>query len=577
MTGVASHNTGTGASRSPRLPHFERQRHAPALVLGVGLLTTLALAVYFVRDGYLGVDGLHYIARRGGVPGEDLGLLEPYAGHWQPIPMLLYRGIYGVFGIEPYLPYILMAIFLHLVVCTLLYALMVAVGVSRWVAVASAWLVLFFGAGSEAFLSDAPMALTSSLALGLGAAYLCVRSDFGRRSTVAAAVMLVLGVMCSATGAVTIVLVASLCLASRGLAMAARVAGPALVVYLLWFVAFGRTGGRLKADSAEYLSVPEFVWAGLTAPFGNLIGLPAVGAALTVAVIGAPFVLRADRVELRYLAWAGILAAAAQMSLSSLANLVIGLSAMSAGRYQYIVLVLLLPSVALSLQALATRTITLWPVGATGRIVPVLIASVLLAAVTVHGIKGERSQYYFHTAQSDLFRDWVVGIAAAVDEEERMLTPDTGATLARGEDMLLFARPELRSGLPEGGADDEARVRAEGEFFVGVGPQTYELGAPVSVQSTSFHEPITVQTGCADYTANNFAPSIALDSGLGAQLLVTSDSTSVVTQLQRGEHQSLPRRWGTIPGQPTFIGTSAKGAFLLMTFDAGARFTICTA
>jgi hypothetical protein len=551
---------------------FDRHRHAPALVLGLGLLSTLLLSLYWVRDGFVGVDALHYISRRGGLPSEDLGLLEPYAGHWQPIPILLYRSIFAVFGIEPYWPYALMGILLHLVVCTLTYLILVRCGISRWVAVATTWALLFFGAGSEAWLSDAPMALTSSLAFGLGATYLCLGDDLARRRTLAATLLL-LGIMCSATGAVAIVLVACFCLAARGPWTALRVAGPAFAIFVLWFLFFGRTGGRVANDAAAYLSVPEFVWTGLTAPIGNALGTPAAGAALTLGVVAAAFVLPVTRPALRHLALAGILAAAAQMTLSSSANLIIGPSAMNVGRYQYVALVLFAPAVALVLQALVTYAGTRQR--GPGRALPVLVAFAVLAAVTVQGLREEREQSFFLNAQSIFFRDSLYGVAAAAAEGERLLTESTGIAIATGADFELFAQPELRSGLSDWPVDDLTKLQAEGEFFVGVSPESLVLGAPTALRSTSFHETPRLGAGCVDYMANTYSPVLVMDTGLGAQILVTSESGAVTSVLQRDDLVSNSRRWGLVPGQPTFIGSTAIGASLTLAFDAGGQYTIC--
>ena len=52
---------------------------------------------------WFGVDAVYYLTTRGPVPSADEGLLKPYGGHWQTIPLLIYRGLFAIFGLQSYL------------------------------------------------------------------------------------------------------------------------------------------------------------------------------------------------------------------------------------------------------------------------------------------------------------------------------------------------------------------------------------------------------------------------------------------------------------------------------------------
>src|SRR3954469_13319263 len=99
----------------------------------------LGRAQWFYRDEWDFV-----AARKAG----DLGdLFRPHNEHWTTAPILLYRALYGLFGLRVYLPYRLPVLLLHLTAAALLLVVTRRAGVSPWIATAAASLFALFGAG----------------------------------------------------------------------------------------------------------------------------------------------------------------------------------------------------------------------------------------------------------------------------------------------------------------------------------------------------------------------------------------------------------------------------------------------
>src|SRR5262249_10340770 len=148
-----------------------------------------------------------------------------------------------------------------------------SVGARPWVAFGTGWLVLFYGAGSEAFMWDAPMVLTSGLLLGLVAMLVMVRRQFSLVSRLVGAVLLLAAVMCSGTGLVAAVTGGCVVLLRVGLRSALVVAAPAGLAFTVWFFTIGQDG-RVNVSGSRIPEIPAYVWKGLTGSLGSLLGIP---------------------------------------------------------------------------------------------------------------------------------------------------------------------------------------------------------------------------------------------------------------------------------------------------------------
>ena len=548
--------------------HERRHVRVAALVVAFAVVTQSAVSVYLTRDGWFTLDSWHYLMTRGGVPTANVGVWEPVGGHWQTTIILLYRVLFALFGMHSFLPYIAVNIGLHAVVTGLVYCLVRRTGVSAPVSATVGVIIAMLGAGSEVFLWDGPVPLIAALALGLGALLTLVTRGFSRESVVWASLLLLLAVMTSGVGAVVLSVVAVFCLAERGWRTAVRVVAPPLIALAGWFVLIGRTAGRVDTASRDYLQWPEYIWTGLTGALQQATGVPALGAATAVAIFLTPLVAPTPSSRLRSLAWAGNFGAVVQLALSGSAGLVFGVEQGTQSRYAYIVLVLLAPSLAMIGGWLAGFAV------ATSRRVLLGFLVVALGLYAVNALKIENEQASRAAAFGSIAKDWALGITAAHKSGERILTP--GSTgLAADMDSRLVLAPGIQRALPHEAPTPRARIVAESEFFVGVGPETYDLFAPVDGTFTKgFDTPLVNEAGCRTYRAGS-APELVIETHDGIEIGVTGPGGPVTTELSRNGLRGNTRTWFQ-KELSLHIATTAKEAQLRVGFSQPGDYTFCT-
>lgn len=523
-----------------------------------------------VRTSWFGVDALYYVATRGPIPRADEGLFRPYGGHWQTIPLLVYRGLFAVFGLRTYVPYVGLALTLHLAIVFVMFALLRSVGAHVRTAAVTAGLLLFYGGGAEAFMWDAPMVLTSGLLLGLIAALVLVRSDFSTRSQVVAAVLLLGAVMCSGTGLVAATTVGCFAFLRAGVRGTLIVSGPATLAFTVWFYTIGRDG-RVHFSPRSIPEVPGYVWSGLTGSLGSVVGVPVTGWILLLLLAGAVALAEVRTEALRQLAVAGIAGAVTQLTLSSFASLLVSDQAARVSRYQYIVLVLLAASIALALEAAAraagART---W----TARLVP-LAAVVVLAVAIGHGITLERRQADYGASSAILYKTWVFGGLEAADAGEKQLVQDASSGFNGGR-FELFAAPQLRHELPAAPSGPQPRLDTESEYFTEVSSLDPGLFSPTRIVSIGgLNGPPGHKPGCYSYlTDGSGQPEIDIATGSGTEVGITSGSTLVATQLVRDGVESKPRIWFVAPGA-VYVATTAKNATLRISLNGSGPVAVC--
>jgi hypothetical protein len=575
VTDASTHTTRSRRLSTLRIRahgRLSRDRLRPA-VLVVGAVVQTIVVLRLSRRSWFGVDAVNYLTTRGPVPSANEGLFRPYGGHWQTIPLLVYRLLFKVFGMESYLPYVAVALAIHLAITFVLFALLQSVGASRWTAALVAWLVLFYGAGAEAFMWDAPMVLTSSLLLGLVAAHVLVRRRFSGRSRVVAAALLLAAVMCSGTGLAVAVTVGVFVLLRAGPKAAIVVGGPAVLAFSVWFFTIGRDG-RVHLSAHTIPHIPGYVWSGLTGSLGSVLGIPGTGVVVLLALVVVLCWPHVRSVALRQLAVAGFVGALAQLVLSSFASLVVGHGAARVGRYEYLVWVLMAASVALAVEILA-QLVDLGRLGAGARSVLPVVAVLLLAATTLQGISQERRYADFGAASARLYRPWVYGSIMAADAGEKQLVvdADTGFNGGRFE---LFAAPQLRSRLPAGPSTPENRLVAESEYFVDVTPDDPGLFSPTTLRVQGLRGSLRTRHGCVTLTTDGSGPAtIDVDTGgTGTEIGVTSNSTFLTTQLFRAYVPSPVRSWGAVPG-PVYVATTARNATLRIVLNGTGVVVVC--
>jgi hypothetical protein len=337
---------------SPALREAARRRDAAAWA---GLLHAASLVAAFIfllwvnRLQWFNLDEWAFLTDRHVFSGAGASIWEPHNEHWSSTPVLIYRGLFAVFGVRTYLPYLLVNIAFHLMVVHLVWRLMRRSGVEPLLATCVCAVLAVLGAGWENLIAAFQYQFFGPILFGLLALLVAPeRGGLVRRDALVVA-LLVVGLTFSGTGLTMVVVVTLVALLRRGFRVAAATAAVPAVLYLLWYAAYGKDAGTVRqlpfTTTLEVL--PSYVWHGLLSAVDGVTGLGGVGPAALV-LLGVA-VVRLARPSTR--AWAIPLAlalgAVTFLVLTGFRRAGVGIGTAAAPRYQYVILVLLFPLAAL--------------------------------------------------------------------------------------------------------------------------------------------------------------------------------------------------------------------------------------
>jgi hypothetical protein len=341
------------------------------LVFAVVVLAALVVLLALGRYRWFSHDDWDYLAGRDG--GDVENLLIPHNEHWSTLPILTFRVLFRLVGLQSYLPYRTVLVVLHLTAAGLLRVVMRRAGVGPWIATAAASLLAFFGTGAENLLWAANMGNVAALVLGLVHLLLAdhdVRVD--RRDWLGLLAGFA-GLLCSSVALAMVAVVGLATLARRGWRAAALHTVPLALVYAVWFRAFEdeRTAqgvGYIHYDLSSPQQVGRFLTTGVGAAFDAMGQVRGVGWVLGVLLV-VGLVLTWRRLDWterrRRLAVPGALLVGAFVSLC-----ITGIARAAAfgsewartGRYLYVFVALTLPALAVAADAVARRWRVLAPV-----------------------------------------------------------------------------------------------------------------------------------------------------------------------------------------------------------------------
>ena len=552
----------------PPLPGWDRG------VLYLAVLVQGAVALWLGSRGWFSGDLLRYYVERGGAPGASENLMEPHAAHWQLTLILVYLLLFKLIGLTTYVPYLALTVLVHLALVLVMHHLLRRLGAGRVAALLSALLLLTYGAGSEAFLVEAPVALTASMLLGAISILVLVRRDHDTRSTVIAAVLLLVGVTVSLGGVVAAVWVGVFAL-GRGFWHMVRVVALPAVVFLGWYVAWGRSSSRILLSREEVLQVPEAAATLLSAPFDNVSGGWGAGPALVVAMVVAVAWRGRERPLLVQATIAGITGAVFHAVVSAVAQLPYGLDQVTTSRYRYVVLLLLLPGLALLVDAVGSLVAERFDPAR--RRPAVALGLVVLCLLAVHAGLGQYRVGRGVADVGELTRTHLAGTMVATGTGEKLLNDAVRGSYISGEDLARLAEPDVRSELPDLDPTEQDRLDAESNYFVAVTEDELELAPPGEVATDSFDPTVKPRGGCRVYRATNSTPTLVLTSFLGTGFRFRGGTEQVTTTLSRPDDDltSDPVQWRVRPGEWTYVATTAQLADLAVMFDGGGDYTIC--
>ena len=278
-------------------------------------LASIAYVLWLGRGETFIVDEWSYLLQ--GHESSPTALLEPHNGHLIFFPILVLKLMYGVFGISSHLPYALLAVLLNVLIAALLYVF-ARRSVGPLIALLPAVLMLFYGAGWDAFVTGYQLPNLVSIAAGLFALLFVRKEDL--RGDVLACLALLLSLASFSVG-IAFAAGVAVALLLRGREAAIRRAWVFLVpaaLYAAWFIwamHFGESQvmahnvGSLLAGIFDQLSAIFSGITGLGAAPGssNLTAapgtLPSWGPVLVVlALVGVALALRQRRPTRSFLA-----------------------------------------------------------------------------------------------------------------------------------------------------------------------------------------------------------------------------------------------------------------------------------
>lgn len=541
----------------------------------VSLIVGYVVLLWLNRDGWFFADDWDFLTDRGFAP-EDAGLFEPHNEHWSTIPILIFRGLFSIFGLRTYLPYISVLLILHVAVVHLLWRTMRVSGVDPWIATGASAMFLVFGAGFENILWAFQIGFVGAVLCGLGHVLLVDHAgSFGRRDVAGWALSLI-GLMFSGIAVPMIATAGIVALIRRGWKALMLTVAPAAAVYVVWLVTVGREGlGSHPAPAAGLLlRLPLYVAAGVrdsiegiaTIRMGIQVFLP------IILLLGAIGLMRGRSGSAAPVACAiGSIFLFAITGIGRLALYEGSLSEAGSSRYVYIAAAFLLPLIALGLTIFARTA------------VPARIAVfffIILGVVTsfrtllVHaGAEAERKQFILSTAlaavEPSAFDGPLLGntpLPRNTEQFSSLLTLDELVALrANG------ALPDIQT------ISDEARLQAAANLQVSLSgePQlTSDDRSAVLVAGIS--APIE---GCASFHPGTSIqrPTAVIDVSEPVSLGIRSERGGEIEVLIRRDETLTPvvRTFGLLEERTSFLNLGIPGSQAIVKLPPVGLTTVC--
>ncbi len=110
-------------------PRSRVETALPYAVFGAVCLVALVTIPYLARRQWFFNDDWDFLAAR--TAGNLGDLFRPHNVHWSTLPILAYRGLWQLFGLRHYMPYLLGDVVLHVTLAILLFVMMRKCGVRR--------------------------------------------------------------------------------------------------------------------------------------------------------------------------------------------------------------------------------------------------------------------------------------------------------------------------------------------------------------------------------------------------------------------------------------------------------------
>ncbi len=546
----------------------------PARLHWLTLAVGAVLLLFFNRHQWFSVDEWAWVVDRGILGSPVHGLLVPHNEHWSTAPIIIWRGVFAVFGVRTYTPYLLLMITAHLVTAHLLWRLLLRVGVDALVATIACVPFIVLGAGSENLMSAFQFSLITPLALGFGALLVIPdRGPFGSRDFVVVA-LLVFALMWSGVALTMVVVVGVFALLARGVKVALATVVPPALVYLLWYAGWGHddTAGR-EADplTTAIQRLPEFAWEGLTSTVDDITGLAGIGAAVLV-LLGLFAVLRlrpSEPADARVLATAA--GAVIFLLVTGIRRTSFGIETAGSGRYVYIVAALLLPLAALAFdRALRGRPMR-WTIILAVTALVVMVQVTTLNQDTTHWGQIEQDQKHRIMATVPLARDDTdlnfLAITPAPSFSPDLTVPD----------IEQLADDDKLPGNVEVTESDRLSALTYLQVTLEADPRPRREESPPVVESVRGGDLVpSVNPGCFDVVPRS--PNVTLGLRLPSPApirIAPGDDGSIAFALREGGVDGGTRELPVGGGIPGWLNVNVPGASMELTLKSMGLSTLC--
>jgi hypothetical protein len=318
-----------------------------ALVLTVPVMYIVGRHQWFIRDDWAFILTRNQIREE---VGWDEWLLLPTIGHWMTVPLLVYRMIEVVFGIDSYWPFLIVNMAVHVGIVLAVRALCRRSRVNPWTSTLVCAALLVFGAGWENIVFAIQITYGLSMLAFLLHVLLVDHEGPPDRRDVAGSVLALVGVMSSGFGPFFLVGIGVLLVLRRRWLALAIATVPQGLALAWWWLAWGRDSPEPSTGGSAAM-VPAYAVRGVVSMFDSLAGVPGLGPIAAVAALGIAL-WRGQGWRVQSLLLTLWLTAAAMYVGLGTQRVGFGVENAAISRYQYMGAMLLAPAFALAVDQL---------------------------------------------------------------------------------------------------------------------------------------------------------------------------------------------------------------------------------
>ncbi len=540
---------------------------APAVVLAVGLLASTAVLVWHARTLWFFGDEWDFLYHRALSGGDGPGLLAPHNEHWSTIPLVLYRVMWHVVGLQHYQLWVLMPILTLMVGSVAMYVLLRRAEVPAWTAVICGLVLAWNGAGEDTLWAF-QVGFLGSLTAGI-IACLVVQESRSLRGLVLANVMALVALMCSGLGVPMVAWMTLFAVLLRGWRVGLAVGVVPTLTYAAWYAAYGvsATEATDQLPDASASAFLAYVWAGISQVWDVTTGMPQVGVVVFLGLAAAAF-LTTTTDKLHALAVSGVVTTLFGYTMLAVSRAKFGVEQAASLRYVPLGLILTLPAFAIAVGLVRSRL----PARSIERAaVAVGVTALLLSAsyASTSTFADNRSTFFGGVEERVL-------LGVHLEESgEPLLRTTLEASNQPPIDVALLASPGQRGHVPSVEPDDDELWLARAQFRVAATPAPSDL--PFADEVTGEGIGGDLDLSSCGQQATNTLPAGYVEvpaEPQGVQIGLRTAGPSVNVQLVHDGEVSAPAALSVPAGQTVFVGTNVPDAALRITLTTDS-FGVC--